>query len=274
MLPLTVPVSCAGGGVTLGASATKLRVFVESVKLVPVLPPPPPPPPQAASNRQADTAYGCRTIAAKGCMAESPSKRGSATKPPFLVFQLTSTHIKLRRGNRRPEPSLLAGPSRNVDALQMRILCSERIGLAMVASSCERDGLRAVPLECAWIEQPVLFLTLQPSHVTPVLPSHVEQRVRDLAQRSDPHRVHEDGEDVLVVDHGLPKPLKHGSGFLLVHLLELGEALQLRLPFFFGRADQLDLLWHRRPAWIAEGVDADDRIRAVVLPVLEIGRAH
>src|SRR6266705_6551636 len=138
MLPLTVPVSCAGGGVTLGASATKLRVFVESVKLVPVLPPPPPPPPQAASNRQADTAYGCRTIAAKGCMAESPSKRGSATKPPSLVFQLTSTHIKLRRGNRRPEPSLLAGPSRNVDALQMRILCSERIGLAIVAGPCER----------------------------------------------------------------------------------------------------------------------------------------
>src|SRR5437870_7800675 len=169
MLPLTVPVSCAGDGMTLGASATKLRVFVESVKLVPVLPPPPPPPPHAASNRQADTAYGCRTIAAKGCMAESPSKRerGSATKPSFLVFQC----IKLRRGNRRPEPSLLAGPSRKLDALQMRLLCSERIGFAMVAGPCERDGLRAVLLECAWIEQPVLFLTLQPSHVTPVLPS-------------------------------------------------------------------------------------------------------
>src|SRR5256885_12035257 len=111
----------------------------------------------------------------------------------------------------------------------MRILCSERIGLAMVAGQRERDGLRAVPLECAWIERPVLFLTLQPSHVTPVLPSHLEQRVRDLTQRSDPHRVHEDGEDVLVVDHGLPKPLKHGAGFLLVHLLELGDRKSTRL---------------------------------------------
>src|SRR6266853_4195929 len=120
MLPPTVPVSCAGGGVVLGASATKFRVFAESVKPVPgVLPPPPPP--QAASNRQADTAYVCRTIAAKGCMAESPSKRGSASKPPFLVFQFASAHIKLRRGNQRLEPSpitLFAGRFRNVDALQ------------------------------------------------------------------------------------------------------------------------------------------------------------
>ena len=54
--------------------------------------------------------------------------------------------------------------------------------------------------------------------------------------------------------------------------LEVAQALQLRLLFLFGRADQFDLLRCAIHMRVAEGVDADDRVGAVVLLVLVVHR--
>jgi serine/threonine-protein kinase HipA len=48
------------------------------------------------------------------------------------------------------------------------------------------------------------------SHVAPVLAADLEQGVGDLAQRADPHRVHQHLEHVAVVHHGLLQALQHG----------------------------------------------------------------
>ena len=54
--------------------------------------------------------------------------------------------------------------------------------------------------------------------------------------------------------------------------VEVGEALQLRLLLVLGRARELDLLRRAVGVRIAERVDADDRIGAVVLLVLVVQR--
>ena len=55
-----------------------------------------------------------------------------------------------------------------------------------------------------------------------------------------PHRVHQHLEHVLVVDHRLLQALQHRRRFGGVALVELGQALELRLLFLFGRARQLE----------------------------------
>ena len=62
--------------------------------------------------------------------------------------------------------------------------------------------------------------------------------------------------------------LQHRTGFSLVSLAKIGQALELGLLFLLGRADELEFLWHCRGTWIEEGIDTDDRIRAIVLSVL------
>ena len=46
-------------------------------------------------------------------------------------------------------------------------------------------------------------------HVASVLPTHLKQRIRDLTQRADAHRVHQHFEHIQVLDHGLLKFLQH-----------------------------------------------------------------
>ena len=58
-------------------------------------------------------------------------------------------------------------------------------------------------------------------HAPPVLPPHLEQRMRDLPQRADLHRVHQHLEDVLVVDHRLLEALQHRPALGLVPLVEV-----------------------------------------------------
>src|SRR5687768_12402233 len=48
-----------------------------------------------------------------------------------------------------------------------------------------------------------------PLHVASILPAHLEQRMGDLPERADAHRVHQDLEHVGVGDHRLAQALQH-----------------------------------------------------------------
>jgi hypothetical protein len=61
-------------------------------------------------------------------------------------------------------------------------------------------------------------------HAAPVLAADLEQRVSDLAERAHAHRVHQDGEDVLVFDDRLPQPLEHRRCLGLISLVKGPEA--------------------------------------------------
>lgn len=45
-------------------------------------------------------------------------------------------------------------------------------------------------------------------HIPPILPAHLEQRIRDPPERADAHGVHQHFEHVLVFDHSALKPLR------------------------------------------------------------------
>jgi hypothetical protein len=107
-------------------------------------------------------------------------------------------------------------------------------------------------------------------HAAPVLTAHLKQGVGDLAQRADPHRVHQHLKHVGVVDHGLLEAGDHGGGFGRVTGVEVVQTLQLRLFFFLGGAREFDGLGHRVAMRRAEGVDADDGVLAGVLEHLVV----
>ena len=48
-------------------------------------------------------------------------------------------------------------------------------------------------------------------HTAPVLPTHFKQGIGDLAQRADPHRVHQHFKHVFVVDDSLLQSLEGGG---------------------------------------------------------------
>jgi hypothetical protein len=89
-----------------------------------------------------------------------------------------------------------------------------------------------------------------------------------LSERADAHRVHQHGEDVLVLHHRLAQALEHRRRLVRMARVELAQAPELALLFFLGGADQLELRRYRVAVRVAEGVDADDRVGAVVLLVL------
>ena len=64
-------------------------------------------------------------------------------------------------------------------------------------------------------------------HIAPILPTHLEQRIRDLAQGADPHRIHQHGEHIIAITGRLPKPLQHGGSLLGMTFMESGQTLQL-----------------------------------------------
>src|SRR5688572_24607133 len=107
-------------------------------------------------------------------------------------------------------------------------------------------------------------------HAAPILAPDLEERVRDLAERADARRVHQHLEDVGIGDHGLAQALQRRGRLVLVARVEVGEPLELALLLLGGRACQLELRRNRVSVRIAERVDADDRIRAVVLAVLVV----
>src|SRR5262245_23051760 len=109
-------------------------------------------------------------------------------------------------------------------------------------------------------------------HASSVLSPDLEQRMRDLPERADPHRVHQHLEHVLILDHGLLKPLQHRPTLVFAPRVEVPQPLELRLLLVLGRADQLEFLRDRVAVRIPESVHADDRIRAVVLLVLVVHR--
>src|SRR5688500_9107526 len=76
-------------------------------------------------------------------------------------------------------------------------------------------------------------------HAAAVLAADLEQRVRDLPERADAHRVHQHLENVLIAYDCLAQALKHGAAFLVVLLVELAQARELRALLFLGGADQL-----------------------------------
>ena len=48
------------------------------------------------------------------------------------------------------------------------------------------------------------------SHIAPVLAADLKQRIGDLPQRADPHRVHQHLEHVVVLNHRLLQAFEHG----------------------------------------------------------------
>src|SRR4051794_16868213 len=107
-------------------------------------------------------------------------------------------------------------------------------------------------------------------HAAPVLTADFEQRIGDLPQRTNAHRIHELGEHVTTVDDRLPELRKSGRRLTRILRMKIAEAFQLRLLFLVGRASQFDRMRRRVAVWIAERVDADNRIAAVMLLVLVV----
>ena len=58
-------------------------------------------------------------------------------------------------------------------------------------------------------------------HIPSILPTHLEQRVRDLPKRADAHRVHQHFEHVFVIDHRALKSLQHLRRLLGMALLKI-----------------------------------------------------
>ena len=83
--------------------------------------------------------------------------------------------------------------------------------------------------------------TVDALHAAPVLPADLEQRVGDLAERADAHRVHQHLEHVAVVDHRLLQALQHRPALRRRGAAwKSAQALQLRLLLLVGRARQLE----------------------------------
>src|SRR4051794_25126795 len=95
-------------------------------------------------------------------------------------------------------------------------------------------------------------------HVAAVLSADFEQGIGDLPQGTNAHGVHEDFEHVAVVNDGLLQALEHGRRLRRMAGVEIVQALQLALLFFFGGAGKLQLLRDRVAVRVAEGVHADD----------------
>jgi hypothetical protein len=73
-------------------------------------------------------------------------------------------------------------------------------------------------------------------HISSILPTHLEQRVRNLPERADAHGIHQHFEHIVVIDHRALKSLQHLRRLLGMALLEILQPLQLALLFLIGRA--------------------------------------
>ena len=80
-----------------------------------------------------------------------------------------------------------------------------------------------------------------PSHIPPILPTHLKQRIRDLPPRTYARGIHHYLEHVEVFNH------------------RLLQALERAMFFFVGRARQFQLVLHRFTMRVAERVGGDDR---------------
>ena len=87
----------------------------------------------------------------------------------------------------------------------------------------------------------------------------------DLAQRTAAHRIHQHLEGIAVVDDRAPQALEQLRRLARMAFVEGSEALQLRLLLRIGGARQLHRRRRGAAVRIAEGVDADDGIGAIVL---------
>src|SRR6187200_285442 len=105
-------------------------------------------------------------------------------------------------------------------------------------------------------------------HVAPVLPTHLEERLGDLLQRTHPGGIHEHGKDVLTRRRRRLEP-RDGLLRLDAVLRLVGRhPRKLALLLALGGAREDDLPGGVALVRVAEGVDADDGQRAVVLAVL------
>src|SRR5258708_12526050 len=94
--------------------------------------------------------------------------------------------------------------------------------------------------------------------------------MRDLSERAHAHRVHQHLEDIAVVDDGVAQALEHRRRVARVAPLEILQAHELALLLLLRGARELDLAGPAGAVRIAERIDADDRIRAVVLAMLVV----
>src|SRR5439155_4006307 len=111
------------------------------------------------------------------------------------------------------------------------------------------------------------------SHVAPILPAHLIERVRNLPERADLDGLHELGEHVPAAGGELLERLQRRGRARRVARLEGTHRRHLSLLLFLARADQLRaLVLIERVGSREEGVDADDRQRAIVLARLVVER--
>jgi hypothetical protein len=61
--------------------------------------------------------------------------------------------------------------------------------------------------------------------ISSILPANLEQRIRNLPERTHAHRVHQHFEHVGVLDHRALKPLQYLRCLLLVALLKFLQPL-------------------------------------------------
>jgi hypothetical protein len=70
-------------------------------------------------------------------------------------------------------------------------------------------------------------------HIAPVLPAHLEQGIGNLAEGTDPDRIDQYGENVVVIAGGPFQAFQHGWGRLGMAFVESGQTPPLRLLFPF-----------------------------------------
>src|SRR5947209_9293363 len=199
--------------------------------------------------------------------ARLASSRAAAT--PSAVFRSSirerRPRIMMSYQRSRPNPSRGSlGRSTSSTSAPMSASIMQPKGTGPMASNSSTRSPARGPMRAIISTAPAGL------HAAPVLAAHPEERLRDLTERADAHRVHQHGEDVAVVDDRLLKALQQARRVGCVARMEVVEALELRFLLVLGRARELEALRHRIAMRVAEGVDADDRVLAGVLEHLVV----
>jgi hypothetical protein len=71
-------------------------------------------------------------------------------------------------------------------------------------------------------------------HISPVLPSHIIQRLGNLAQAAGSHGIHQLGKNITTGKRNVLQALQCGRGFFFMMFFKFGQTFQLRLFFWLS----------------------------------------